>query len=445
MLTKQHLVSFFEDGCKGQRAGYVGTEYEQFLFQRNNLRPAIYDGDQGIKNVLEGFVSQGWQPIRDGKQSGVGPWIGATHPKMGNLSIEPGGQFEFSGLPVETIHQTKDLFDQYQSLLIKQLRTLNLGALPVGFIPKWTRADLTWMPKQRYAIMRHYMPKRGSLGHDMMLRTCTVQANLDYMSEADMVKKTRVSMALQPMITALYANSPFTESKPNHYQSYRSHVWEDTDPDRCGMLSFVFDQGFGFEAYVDYLLQIPMYFIVRDGTYLDRTSLRFLDAMNELGDDLSMDDWELHTSTVFPEVRLKKFLEMRGADSVSLPMVLALAAFWVGILYDQDALDQLYHWVQSWDVESMLTLRHEVPKHALQSRFHGRSVWEWLKDILSLAHKGLQSRQYFDLYGNDESIYLQPLWDQWSSQQTIAETMLKLYHHSWNRDIDALYHEYGLI
>ncbi|MBP6692474.1 MAG: glutamate--cysteine ligase, partial [Xanthomonadales bacterium] len=325
---------------------------------------------------------------------------------------------------------------------------LGVGFLGMGFQPKWKREEMPWMPKGRYAIMRAYMPKKGNLGLDMMTRTCTVQVNLDYSSEADMVKKFRVGLALQPIATALFADSPFTEGQPNGYQSFRSQVWSDTDPDRTGMLGFVFEDGFGFERYVDYLLDVPMYFSYRGGEYIDASGQSFRDFLAGKLPALpgalpTLKDWADHMTTAFPEVRLKKFLEMRGADGGPWNRLCALPAFWTGLLYDGTALDAAWDLVKDFSMEERETLRNAVPRTALRTPFRNATVRELALEALKIAGHGLRRRARLNARGVDEAMYIEPLVEIAQANQTPAERKLELYHGAWGGSVDPVFREFA--
>src|SRR5437763_1961301 len=371
---KRQLVEYLESGCKPPAAWRVGTEHEKFVFRRSDLRRVPYEGPDGIGAVLREMTRFGWKPIVEN-----GDTIALTNDARCSITLEPGGQFELSGAPLETVHQTCDEVHEHLRQVREVCDDLGLGMIGLGFDPKWRREDMPFMPKARYRIMRDYMPKKGHLGLDMMLRTCTVQTNLDYQSEADMVKKFRVSLALQPVAVALFANSPFVEGRPAGYLSYRSHIWTDTDPDRCCPLPFVFEPGFGFERYVDYMLDVPMYFVYRDGRYIEASGQSFKDYLKgklpaRPGERPTINDWADHITTAFPEVRLKRFLEMRGADSGPMPALNALPALWVGLLYDQTALDAAWDLVKDWTAADHNFLRAETPKTGLATIFRGRSL-----------------------------------------------------------------------
>ena len=406
--NRRQLIEYFAAGNKPPAAWRMGTEHEKFGFHTATLKPLAYDGPDGIRAMLEGMTRFGWEPVVEGNNPI------ALQRANASITLEPGGQFELSGAPLETLHETAEENEQHLDEVKEVAGEIGAGFIGLGFAPEWRREDMHWMPKGRYKIMRDYMPKKGKLGIDMMLRTCTVQTNLDFESEADMVKKFRVSLALQPLATALFANSPFKEGKAVGYKSYRSHIWTDTDPDRCGMLPFVFEDGFGFERYVDYMLDVPMYFVYRDGKYIDASGQDFRAFLKgklpaRPGELPTVNDWADHITTAFPEVRLKRYLEMRGADSGPLPALNALPALWVGLLYDRTALDAAWDLVKDWTAADHDFLRAETPKTGLSTIFRGRSLTEWAREVVEIAHAGLRARKRLDAQGNDETIYLAPL------------------------------------
>ena len=442
ITDKRQLVEWFEAGNKPPAQWRIGTEHEKFAFALEDFRRLPYDGPRGIRALLEGLTRFGWEPVLE-----HGNPIALTKGEC-NISLEPGGQFELSGAPLESIHQTCDELNSHLAEVKTVCAELGAGMIGVGFDPKWRRADIPWMPKGRYKIMRDYMPKRGTLGLDMMTRTCTVQVNLDYGSEADMVKKFRVSLALQPIATALFAASPFTEGKPNGFKSYRSWIWTDTDPDRCGILPFVFEPGMGFERYVDYLLDVPMYFVFRDGDYIDASGQSFRDFLEGKlpalpGELPALGDFSDHVSTVFPEVRLKRYLEMRGADGGPWRRLCALPALWVGLLYDELPLDAAYDLVKDWTLAEHDYLRREVPRRGLDLPFRARSLRDVALDVLAMAREGLRRRARMGGMAEDESHFLDTLFGIAGSGRTLADELLEQYTDRWAGDIDPIYREHA--
>jgi glutamate--cysteine ligase len=438
ITSKRQLVEYLASGSKPASAWRIGTEHEKFVFRLSDLKRVPYEGPDGIRAVLDGMTRFGWTPVLEN-----GNPIALSQGKC-SISLEPGGQFELSGAPLETIHQTCAEVHTHLKQVREVAAELGVGMIGLGFDPKWRREDVSWMPKGRYKIMREYMPKRGTLGHDMMLRTCTVQVNLDYASEVDMVTKFRVGLALQPVATALFAASPFVEGKPSGYLSYRSHVWTDVDPDRSGILPFVFEKGFGFERYVDYILDVPMYFVYRDGRYIDASGQSFRDFIaGKLpalpGEIPSMSDWNDHLTTAFPEVRLKRFLEMRGADGGPWRLLCALPALWTGLLYDQVALDAAADLVAGWTPEEHQYLRDEVPKRALDTPFRGRPLRELALQVIDVARGGLHRRARRDTCGEDETHFVDPLFTIAGSGKTLAEQLLEEYKTEWHGNIDPIY------
>ncbi len=448
---KDELVAYFAAGNKPPEKWRIGTEHEKLVFRLKDLTRPGYEGPDGIRALLEGLAARyDWQPITE-----HGKTVALTDDVGGSITLEPGGQFELSGAQLETIHDTCEEVHTH----LDQVRTvcddLGLGMVGVGFDPKWRREDIQWMPKGRYRIMRNYMPKVGNLGLDMMLRTCTVQVNLDYASEADMVQKFRVSLALQPLATALFANSPFTEGKPNGFMSYRSHVWTDTDPGRCGMLDFVFEDGFGFERYTDYILDVPMYFVHRGEDYIDLAGRSFRQFMaGELeaedqgyvirkGDRPTMEDWADHVTTAFPEVRMKRYLELRGTDGGPWKRLCALPALWVGLLYDQTALDAAWDLVKDWTPEERNHLRDEAPRLGLATPFRGRTLADVGGEVLKIARAGLQARARLDGGGNNETGFLDVLEDIVRKRESPARAKLNAYYERWGESVDPLFREYA--
>jgi glutamate--cysteine ligase len=439
---KRQLVEYIASGEKPKSDWRIGTEHEKFGFVKETLQPMPYEGPHGIRAMLEGLTRYGWQPVMEGNNPI------ALLREGGSVSLEPGGQLELSGAAVQTIHETCTEVHRHLAEVKKVAEDLGVAFLGMGFAPTWKRSDMIWMPKGRYKIMGEYMPKKGKLGLDMMLRTCTVQVNLDYSSEADMVKKFRVSLALQPLATALFADSPFYEGKPSGYLSYRSHIWTDTDPDRTGVLPFVFEDGMSYERYVDYMLDVPMYFVYRDGKYVDASGQAFRDFLKgklpaRPGEIPTISDWTDHLTTAFPEVRLKKFLEMRGADGGPWGRLCALPALWVGLLYDQGALDAAWDLVKHWTAEDHAFLRREVPRHALKTEFHGQRLSVLAQEVVKIARDGLAARRKFDAGGSDETGFLHVLEQIAETGETPAEHKLALYNGRWSGDLKPLFAEFA--
>ena len=437
--NKSQLVEYLAAGCKPESEWKVGTEHEKFGFRWSDYAPLDYDSDGGIRDILAGLRDQhGWHAVEEDG------FLIALKRDGASITLEPGGQLELSGAPLATIHETCRETNQHLREVRSVADPLGSGFLGMGFHPTATLDEIPWMPKGRYQVMRRYMPKVGRLGLDMMKRTCTIQANLDFGSEADMVKKFRVSLALQPVATALFANSPFKEGRYNGFLSYRSHIWTDTDPDRCGILPFVFEDGMSFERYVDYMLDVPMYFVYRDGKYLDASGKSFRDFMAGKLDVLpgelpTLGDWEDHLTTAFPEVRLKQFLEMRGADGGPWRRICALPAFWVGLLYHQDSLDQAWELVRSWRLEEHQYLRDQVPRYGLCTPFRGGIVRDLALRVLDLSRQGLQARARLNERGEDESKYLETLQIIADTDTTPAERKVGKYYSVWEKNLDHLF------
>ena len=445
IASRDELVAWFAAGEKPRERFRVGTEHEKFAFTLARNEPVPYEGDRSIRALLEGMQSLlGWEAIVEGPNIiGLSDVTGG-----GAISLEPGGQFELSGAPVATVHRTCSELMAHLAQLREVAEPLGIGFLGIGMTPNWSRSEMPTMPKGRYRIMTSYMPKVGRLGLDMMYRTCTVQANLDFSSEADMVKKLRVSLALQPVATALFANSPFTEGKPNGFLSFRSEIWRDTDPDRSGMLPWAFEPGMGYERWADYALGVPMYFVKRGDRYIDVAGRSFRELLAgklpELpGERATVSDWANHLSTIFPEVRLKRYLEMRGSDGGPWGRLPSLSAYWVGLLYDDDCLDAAWDIVKGWTAEERQRLRDEVPRLGFRAAIRGRDLLSIARETLSLARAGLTRRKKFDPYGADETRYLKPLEELTERGETPAEELLRKFHGPWGGSVDPVYTEYA--
>lgn len=439
---KAQLVEYIASGGRPKEDWRIGTEHEKFGFRLDDLRPPTFEGERGIEALLKGLTRFGWQAVEEHGN------VIALLKDGASVTLEPAGQLELSGAMLECIHDTCSEVGGHLKEVKSVADELGLGFLGMGFQPKWRREDMPWMPKGRYKIMRDYMPKVGKLGLDMMTRTCTVQVNLDFSDEADMVKKFRVSLALQPIATALFADSPFTEGKPNGYLSYRSHIWTDTDPDRTGMLDFVFEDGFGYERYVDYLLDVPMYFSYRNNEYIDLSGQSFRKFMDGKlaalpGATPTLRDWSDHLTTAFPEVRLKKYLEMRGADGGPWSRLCALPAFWTGLLYDDAALDAAWDLVKDFTLAERNGLRDGVPKLALKVPFRNGTLRDLAQEALKISAAGLQRRARRNRSGADESIFLTPLIEFAEANETPAERKLALFHGEWGGSVDPLFREFA--
>ena len=446
--NRDDLVQWIAAGEKPVSDWRIGTEHEKFVFNKSDLTPVGYEGDSGIRALMEALMADyGWEAIGEGETIiALKRASGSDIPET--ISLEPGGQFELSGAPLATLHETCAEAGNHLSECLEIGERLGIGFLGTGFTPNWTLAQMPTMPKKRYAVMTRYMPEVGSRGHDMMYRTCTIQVNLDFASEADMVKKLRVSLALQPLATALFASSPFTEGKPNGFKSLRSGIWRDTDGNRTGMLPFAFEDGMGYERYADYALDVPMYFVYRDGEYIDVAGAsfrKFLEGgLEQLPGELpTIEDWSDHLTTLFPEVRLKRFLEMRGADGGPWRRICGLPAFWVGLLYDSAALEAAWQLVKDWTAEERQTLRNQVPELALATPFRGGTLRDVARDVVAISADGLKARRRLNSKGEDETMFLEFAEEVVASGQVPADELLAKLDKSWGGDMRRIYAEYA--
>ncbi|MDF1871090.1 glutamate--cysteine ligase [Vannielia sp.] len=441
----EQMAEYLAEGCKPKEDWRIGTEHEKFGYCRDTLKPLPYEGERSIRAVLEALRdSYGWDPVEEG-----GHLIGLTKDGA-NVSLEPGGALELSGAPLETIHQTCDEVNEHLREVKEISDKIGVGFIGLGAAPIWKHEEMPLMPKGRYKLMNDYMQQVGTMGTTMMRRTCTVQVNLDFGSEADMVQKFRVALALQPLAVALFANSPFFEGKLNGHKSYRSLVWRNLDDARTGMLPFAFDEGFGFEAYVQYALDVPMYFVYRDGKYINALGQSFRDFLKgELpalpGEKPTLSDWADHLTTIFPEARLKKFIEMRGADGGPWRRLCALPAFWVGLTYDQTALDAAWDMAKGWSAETREALRVAASVDGLQGEVDGMKIHDLAKEAVNIAHAGLKARARPGSGGlvPDETHFLNALQDSIESGKTPADELLEHYHGDWNGDITRIFPEYS--
>ena len=439
------LAEYLADGCKPKADWRIGTEHEKFGFCRDTQKPIPYDGERSVKAVLEGLRDRfEWAPVMEG-----GNIIGLEKDGA-NVSLEPGGQLELSGAPLETIHQTCDEVNEHLRQVREVADIIGVDFIGLGAAPIWQHDDMPLMPKGRYKLMDGYMQKVGTMGRTMMRRTCTVQVNLDFASEADMVQKMRVAIALQPVATALFANSPFLDGAPNGHKSWRSRVWRDLDADRTGMVPFVFDEGFGFERWVDYALDVPMYFVYRDGEYVDALGQSFRDFLKgELpalpGEIPTLSDWADHLTTLFPEARVKKFIEMRGADGGPWRRLCALPAFWVGLMYDQGALDAAWELAKGFDAETREEMRVQASVHGLDAEVGGHKMLDLAREVLAIAEAGLKARAMPGVGGMvpDETHFLNALKESVEMGKAPADELLDCYNGEWAGDLSRIYGDFS--
>ncbi len=442
---RAQLAEYLESGCKTRDQWRIGTEHEKFGYCTDSHLPLPYDGPRSIRAMLEGMRDAfGWNPVLEG-----GNIIGLEKDGA-NISLEPGGQLELSGAPLENIHQTCDEVNEHLREVRSVADRIGVGFIGLGAAPEWTHDQMPMMPKGRYRLMTDYMGKVGTHGTQMMYRTCTVQVNLDFSSEADMVQKLRTALALQPVATALFANSPFFEGRPNGHKSWRARVWRDLDADRTGMLPFVFEEGFGFEAWAEYALDVPMYFVYRDGTYIDATGQSFRDFLDGRlpalpGEVPTLSDWADHLTTIFPEARIKKYMEMRGADGGPWRRLCALPALWVGLMYDQPALDAAWDLAKGWDAETREALRVAASVDGLDARVGAIDMHDLAREVLTIADAGLRARARPGSGGllADETHFLNALHEIVETGRTPADELLERYHGDWGGDLSRIYAEYS--
>jgi glutamate--cysteine ligase len=442
---REQMAEYLADGCKPRDQWRIGTEHEKFGYCKDTLKPLPYEGTRSIQAVLEGLRdAHGWAPVEE-----AGKLIGLTKDGA-NVSLEPGGQLELSGAPLETIHETCDEVNAHLRDVKDISDKIGVGFIGLGAAPIWGHDDMPLMPKGRYKLMDGYMQQVGTMGTTMMRRTCTVQVNLDFESESDMVKKMRVALALQPVATALFANSPFLDNQTNGHKSWRARVWRDLDADRTGMLPFVFEDGFGFDAWVEYMLDVPMYFVYRDGKYINALGQSFRDFLQGKlpalpGETPTLSDWADHLTTVFPEARVKKFIEMRGADGGPWRRLCALPAFWVGLMYDQGALDAAWDLVKGWTAQTRESWRIEASVHGLQAQVNGMSMHDLAREVVTLSEAGLRARARPGAGGlvPDETHFLNALKDSLDSGQVPADELLTRYHGDWGGDLTRIYGDYS--
>ena len=439
------LAEMLEAGCKPKADWRIGTEHEKFGYCKDTHKPLPYDGERSIKAVLEGLQGRfGWVPVTED-----GLIIGLTKDGA-NVSLEPGGALELSGAPLETVHQTCDEVNTHLAEVKAVSDEIGVKFIGLGAAPEWSHDEMPLMPKGRYKLMDAYMGKVGTHGRQMMRRTCTVQVNLDFGSEADMVKKLRVALALQPVAAALFANSPFFEGKVNGHKSWRSRIWRSLDDARTGMLPWVFEDGMGFERWVDWVLDVPMYFVYRDGKYIDALGMSFRDFLKgELpalpGEKPLLSDWADHLTTVFPEARIKQYMEMRGADGGPWRRLCALPAFWVGLMYDQTALDAAWDLCKDWTAEQREALLIAASVDGLQAKVEGIDMHALAREVVNISRAGLAARAMPGAGGlvPDETHFLNALQETIETGKTPADELLDRYNGDWNGDLSRIYADYS--
>ena len=439
MLNREDLINYFISGIKEEGTEKIGTEHEKFVYKKSDYSLLPYSGKVSISEILGHFKNDNWEPIYEGKN------IISLQKKGASITLEPGGQLELSGAPLETVHETCNEITDHLEFTKSLEEEMGIGFLGLGFLPIQLLDDVPEVPKKRYeTIMRPYMKKLGGLGLDMMHRSCTVQANFDYLSEKDMRKKIRVSSALQPLVTGIFANSPFSDGKVNGYQSYRSFVWSKTDPDRTGILPSMIGKNFSFEEYIDYALNVPVYAIIRDGIYTNCLKYSFQDLMNNKSEtikaqDLTLADWIDHLSTVFTEVRLKTYIEMRGADAGSRFSLCALPAFWAGLIYCTECLDESISIIDKWDYQDILRFKIQIAKIGLDAEINNISGWDLAEQFISISRKGLANRSKLNSKGKDESIHINYIDDVIRKKETSSLRLINLYNNKWNGDLNSIY------
>ena len=436
--SKNQLIDFISSGEKRTEDFKIGTEHEKFAFKLNDKKPVFYEGECGISDLLSKLINFGWDPIYENNK--VIALSRADEIGGGSITLEPAGQFELSGAMLNSVHETHDELLNHKDQISNITKNMGIEFLALGFAANWSREDMPNMPKSRYKVMRNYMPKVGNHGLDMMLRSSTAQVNLDYSDEKDMIKKFRLSFLLQPVATALFANSPFTAGSLNGYKSIRSEYWKDTDKDRTGILTFVFDDNMSYEKYVDYALDVPMYFISRNGKYIDLAGKSFRDFMDKKIDcvknyDATIDDWELHLTTIFPEARLKNYIEMRGADAGNIDHICALSAYWVGLIYDNQALNDALELTKNISVEELVELRNKVPKEGLNCSVGKNNIFMLAEKSLEISKEGLRRRKKLNINKDDESIHLQYLQDIVNNNESSADKLIREYNNGWNKNV----------
>ncbi len=442
MINKKQLIEYFYQGTKSKNKIKIGVEHEKFILNKDTLLPVSYEEKNGIKNILEKLTLTGWKPLYDDNQQTI---IALKKGKEA-ITLEPGGQIELSGAPLDNIHETCAETTNHLRELKQLGNELNFILLGMGVEPNLGLDDFPWMPKQRYRIMKKYMKKVGTLGHHMMKRTCTNQVNIDYSSEEDMVEKFRIMLNLEAIATAMFSNSPFDQGKISKYKSLRSHFWHNTDADRTGLLQFVFEKDFNFENYVNYALNVPMYFINRDNKYIDMTQYTFKDYLEgksiNIKHEANLKDWEDHLTTLFPQARLKQYLEIRSMDACNWDLICSQPAFWIGILYDDEISNKINEITEGWSEEDREYLNKRVPEEGLQTEFKGKKLISYAKKFFNLSKKGLVKRNYLSKNGEfDESIHMKDLEKNLENGCSPADYLINKYNSSWGKSLIPIYKE----
>ena len=442
MINKNDLIDYFSLGIKNKNDLKIGVEHEKFVLDKNSFLPRNYDEKHGIRDILERLSSKGWTPSYDDDQKTIVALLKGKE----SITLEPGGQIELSGAPLDNIHETCEETTQHLRELKKLGEEFNFILLGMGVEPNLTLDDFPWMPKQRYKIMKEYMKRVGTQGQHMMKRTCTNQVNIDYSSEEDMVYKLRLMFNLESIATAIFSNSPFDQGSISKYKSLRSHFWHHTDSDRTGLLPFVFEKNFNFERYTDYALNVPMYFIKRDNKYIDMTNYTFKDFFDgkctNINQEVLLKDWEDHLTTLFPQARLKKYIEIRSMDACNWDLICSQPAFWIGILYNDEICDKVQEITEDWTNEDRYYLNQRVPEEGLQTKFKQKKIIEFAQELYELSKKGLQKRNRLSKNGEfDESIHMKELEINLEKGCSPADSLIKKFNTSWNKSIEPIYRD----
>jgi len=442
VINKNELIGYFFDGVKSKNNLKIGVEHEKFILNKESLKPISYYENNGIKNILEKLTTLGWEPLYDDNKNTI---IAVKKGKQA-ITLEPGGQIELSGAPLDNIHETCEETTNHLKELKKLGNEFNFILLGIGVEPNLKLDDFPWMPKQRYKIMRKYMEQVGTLGHHMMKRTCTNQVNIDYSSEEDMINKIRLILNLESIATAIFSNSPFDQGNVSKYRSLRSHFWHHTDPNRTGLLPFVFDKDFNFEKYTDYALNIPMYFIRREHKYINMTQYTFKDYLEgkctKVNYEATLDDWEDHLTTLFPQVRLKHYLEIRSMDACNWDLICSQPAFWIGILYDDEILDKIKQITEDWKGEDRQYLNKRVPEDGLKTEFKKRKLIDFAQEFFELSKKGLSKRNQLSKNGEfDESIHMKDLENNLTDGCSPADCLITKFNTTWEKSVLPIYKE----